>query len=513
MASSFGAFIDLESTPIASPPATVSTIQKSPSAFELDTLNHQNGRHTPPGDTPTGARTPATINELESNNFLPDNVTTDIVQSISNPPKNRYRFLSICLMSLGLGLNDSAPGALIPYMEKAYNIDYAIVALIFIGNAVGFISAAPLTDMLRSKLGRAKMLAMSQLLMAAAYIMMVCQPPFAVVVVSFFFSGLGMAWGLALNNVFCTSLSNATTCLGIFHGSYGIGGILGPLMATALVGSGKSWSVYYFITLSLAVFNAGFAYWSYLDYEKELPAALLTPLERHASRQHHHQPLSPTSTTSDSSNDFTPYPGTARPHYRLHSLSKALRNRTTLLGALFIFSYQGAEVSISGWILTYLLTTREYPASQATSFGYVTSGFWAGITLGRFLLSDPARRVGEKVAVFVSIAGAIVFQLLVWLVPNIIGEAVAVALVGLLLGSVYPCAMVVYSKLLGKDELVSALAFVSAMGSSGGAVSPFMTGLVSQKVGTWVLNPIAIGLFGLMAACWAGLRRVPKRRE
>ena len=406
-------------------------------------------------------------------------------------------------MSLGLGLNDSAPGVLIPYLEKAYGVDYAIVSLIFISNAVGFISAAPFTEILRSKLGRARMLAICQTLMAIAYVMMVCSPPFPVVVIGFFFSGLGMAWGLALNNVFCTSLVNATTYLGVFHGAYGVGGILGPLVATALVSSGRKWSVYYFITLSLAVFNAAFAYWSFLGYEKETLSSVFAPLERPASRQNNSSsPVASSSSTADSP---------MAPRSRLQALSRALGNRTTILGALFIFSYQGAEVSISGWILTYLLTSRTYPADQATSFGYVTSGFWAGITLGRFLLSDPARRVGEKIAVFVCIAGAVTFQLLVWLVPNIIGEAVAITLVGLLLGSVYPCAMVVYSKLLEKDELVSALAFVSAMGSTGGAVSPFVTGLVSQKVGTWVLNPLAIGLFGLMAICWAGLKRVPKR--
>lgn len=42
----------------------------------------------------------------------------DIVQSVWDPYMNRFRLLSACLMSVGNGLNDSAPGALIPYMEK-----------------------------------------------------------------------------------------------------------------------------------------------------------------------------------------------------------------------------------------------------------------------------------------------------------------------------------------------------------------------------------------------------------
>ena len=41
----------------------------------------------------------------------------EAVQSLSDPPMNRYRLMSICLMQLLGGLNDAAPGALIPYME------------------------------------------------------------------------------------------------------------------------------------------------------------------------------------------------------------------------------------------------------------------------------------------------------------------------------------------------------------------------------------------------------------
>jgi hypothetical protein len=43
---------------------------------------------------------------------------TEIIQSTWNPYMNRFRVLSACLLNFGNGLNDSAPGALIPYMEK-----------------------------------------------------------------------------------------------------------------------------------------------------------------------------------------------------------------------------------------------------------------------------------------------------------------------------------------------------------------------------------------------------------
>lgn len=54
--------------------------------------------------------------------------------------------------------------------------------------------------------------------------------------------------------------------------------------------------------------------------------------------------------------------------------------------------------------------------------------------MGRFTLVHAAHKVGEKLFVYGLTLGAIAFQLLVWLVPNVVGDAVAVGILGLLLG-------------------------------------------------------------------------------
>ena len=65
----------------------------------------------------------------------------------------------------------------------------------------------------------------------------------------------------------------------------------------------------------------------------------------------------------------------------------------------------------------------DYRNGDPAHVGYVTSGFWAGITLGRFLLTHIAKRVGEKLFASVLVVGSIVFQLLAWLIPSIIGDS------------------------------------------------------------------------------------------
>lgn len=498
-----GAFITLHESPLITGPPAV--LPKDPREQRTSSNATAESRSLSPGDSyngrtrqalpDDGSRTFFMMNDLEMRRQPPSLVSeeaTDVVQTLSNPPMNKYRLLSACLMNLGNGLNDSAPGALIPSIEKHYSIGYAIVSLIFVANAVGWISAAPITHALLGRIGRARMLALAQSLMLAGYIILVCTPPFPIVTLAFFLLGLGMAFNLALNNTFCANLADATGILGFLHGSYGIGGTVGPLIATAFVSHGHGWSVFYFVALGLAGLNALVAYFTFRTYELDNPIS---------------SAMGP-SLSTPSNNSRSGGPSTITSKSRL--LKEALRNRTTILGSFFIFAYQGAEVSISGWVISFLISYRN---SDPSRVGYVTAGFWGGITLGRFLLSHAAHKIGEKLAVAILLIGASAFQVLVWKIPNVVGDAVAVSIVGLLLGPIYPCATAVVSRLVGRRLQMSSLAAVSALGSSGGAVAPFFTGLLAQQVGTWVLHPICIALFAGMLGCWGGLPTVRKRRE
>ncbi|KAF2964428.1 hypothetical protein GQX73_g9153 [Xylaria multiplex] len=410
----------------------------------------------------------------------------EVLPGLTDPPMNKFRFAACCTQNLLSGINDSAPGALIPYIEKYYNIGYATVSLIFIGNALGYIAAAPLVDAIRMRLGRAKTCSLASVSLALGFIPLVAAAPFPAIVVGYFFIGFGSALNQAIGNVFTANLKNGTVLLGCLHGSYGIGGIIGPLIATSIVSNlgDNAWSRFYFLTISFSVVCAAFYLWAFWNYENEASATEM---------------LTATSTGQS-----------ATPRAEISAMLRAFKSRVVLLGATFIFAYQGAEVSISGWVISFLIATRN---GNPSAVGNVTSGFWGGITLGRFVLSPIGARIGEKRFVYFLTVGAAVFQLLVWFVPNIIGEAVSLAIVGLLLGPIYPCAATVFTRNLSRQEQVSGLGVISAFGSSGGAVAPFTTGLLAQAAGTFVLHPIAIGLFGAMLVCWFVLPTTRKRTE
>ncbi|KAF4339451.1 bypass of stop codon 6 [Fusarium beomiforme] len=419
----------------------------------------------------TASADPGNDLEMSQPNISDQNAeTVEIAPTIWDPFMNRFRLLSTCLSQINNALSDGATGALIPYLEKYYDLGYATVSLIFVGKAIGFIAAAVFIDILRAKLGRARLLGLGQALVTLAYIPIICGAPFVVVVLSFFFIGFSISINVAIGNLFCGGLQNGTFMLGVQHGTYGIGATIGPLIATALVTAAHiTWNKYYVITCVLGAMTVALGMWSFWRYEQEL-----SPRARQRE----------TIQVGDSMSN---------------SIFLAMNLRIIFLGSLFIFAYHGAEVSISGWVISFLINDRD---GDPSSVGYATAGFWAGITIGRFLLSAPAQRIGEKTLVYGLIIGALAFQLLVWLVPNIVGNTIAVSVVGLLLGPIYPCASAVFLRGMSRREALTGIGTINACDSAGGAIAPFVTGLLAQAFGTFVLHPIVIFLFVVMLLCW-----------
>jgi fucose permease len=320
--------------------------------LDLDSSNAASRIHSMP-ITPISENLPPTpLEQL----IMSEPQMFPVVHSWSSPPITKWRILTCCLLYFTLGMNDSALGALIPLMETHYNINYATVSLIFVSTAIGFLMATPFTDYLRSKLGYAKVYVLSEVTMAAMYGVYISTPPFPAVVVAAGIVGWAMASNLALTNVYCANLDHSTVVLGAAQGVYSIGGVVGPIVATTMTsGQGWIWSRYYILTLVVCLFGAGVAGWSFHGFESEQEAEALEmeSLQRPVSSER----LKPGGWAM---------------------LVKALKINATLIGALFTFAYQGAEVAISGWTISFLITERH---GDPAHVGYVTAGFWVSCTL------------------------------------------------------------------------------------------------------------------------------------
>ena len=71
-----------------------------------------------------------------------------------------------------------------------------------------------------------------------------------------------------------------------------------------------------------------------------------------------------------------------------------------------------------------------------------------------------------------------------------IENAVAVSMIGLLMGPMYPIMVGHTSKILPRFVLNAALGLINGIGQTGSALPPFITGVLASKFGITSLQPL-----------------------
>ncbi|TBU41013.1 MFS general substrate transporter [Dichomitus squalens] len=277
-------------------------------------------------------------------------------------------------------------------------------------------------------------------------------------------------------NAFLASLSvgKASTRMGILHASYGLGAMTVPLVAAQFSGLPR-WSFVYFTHLGIA----------------SSAALLQSAIFRFRTQEHCWQDCGQPPPEQDSDGWLARY-------------KKVFRLRAVHLMAHFSFIYGGHEVTVGGWIVTYIIKQRH----GGHSAGYISSGYFGGLMLGRIALLPVSKFVGERRVVFVYICSVIGLELIVWLVPNLFSGAVCVSFVGFFLWTIFPILMNYAGRVLPPD--CNAIGWVGSWASVGAAVFPFLTGAIASKAGIGALQPVLIAMISLLFIIWI---IVPGKRE
>lgn len=451
-----------------------------------------------------------TPNNIEGNKTNP--LTDEAhLQKWNSPQINMFRCFATFWSFICLGANDGAYGALIPYLEKYYGINYTIVSLIFLSPIVGYTCSALFNNAIHMRFGQRGVAIIMSFSHLFAYLVISQHPPYPVLVVVFIIAGFGNGLGDAGWNAWVGDMSNANEVLGFLHAFYGLGAALAPLIATSLVTKGWKWYTFYYFMIGASI------------VEILTLVACFWRADGRAFRDEH-----PQSQSSASSPQLRPTGSSAREagtaggfltnlkNKTLQNSSnrtlEAISNRVTWLSALFLLIYVGIEVSIAGWVVTFMLRVRHATPYLA---GATATVFWAGITFGRIVLGFVTARVfrSEKAAVATYMGCAIVCELLFWLVPSTVLSVVMVALLGVTLGPLFPAAVVVMTKLLPKRLHVAGVGFAGALGASGACVLPFAVGAIAQARGVWVLQPIVVGFLAGCLGVWCCIPTLPRVRE
>jgi fucose permease len=181
------------------------------------------------------------------------------------------------------------------------------------------------------------------------------------------------------------------------------------------------------------------------------------------------------------------------------------RHRATWLCAAYFLTYVGTETAISGWVVSFMLRNRKatpYLASLASS------GFWMGMALGRLVLGFGTDRIGVRRATVLYFLCACTFEVLFAVLTSPIVSIVLMALLGFIMGPLFPSGVVVLTRLLPAELHIAAVSFVASLGQVGGAFLPFAIGAVVQSLGIGVFRYAILVQTMLSLAVWIAFARV-----
>ncbi|KAB5596086.1 MFS general substrate transporter [Ceratobasidium theobromae] len=400
---------------------------------------------------------------------------------------------SVCWTQFMAGWNDGTLGPLIPTIQQHFNIGFITVSMLFVSACAGYVTGAVAVIHLTDKFGFGRVLIAGSLCQIVAYTILSAAPPFPVMCATLVINGIGMSFQNAQTGGMVVSLTrNPGTKMGLLHAGYGAGACVSPLISTQFTQIPR-WSFYFLASLGLAISNTIFQ--SLVFGFRTLPEILASfgiPEVVH---------------TADAT--------------RTSKYRQILSLRIIYVLAFFALLYVGTEVTIGGWIVTFLIENR----GGGTSAGYVSSGFFAGLMLGRLVLIWVNQKIGERRAVYLYSCIIIGLEFVIWFTPSLILNAVAVSFVGLLLvfkfklGCGFWCPQAMIQSVLSDSHetdwrlLTGAISLIASSGMSGSAIFPFITGVMAQKRGVQVLQPLIVGLLGMIVITWALIPRIGKKGD
>ncbi len=373
------------------------------------------------------------------------------------------------LVFSAIGAQDSAIGVLIPAISNHYGVGKGIVSLLLLWGSAGYLIAAFNSGFLIRQLGQHRflLLGMSAIIIGAFSISIV--PPFAVLMLSFFFTGLGIAALDIELNAYIAILPRSTTLLNYLHAFYGVGALFGPIIVSTTLVINLTWNYVYSLWLILGLL---FFFAIALAYKK--------------------QDAVPDSQSQDEMQEKT------------SSMTKVSRLPVTWIVTLFLFLYLGTEVSLGTWMYSFLTEQRQQPMLFSA---WIVSGYWMGLTLGRIVLAKLASWLTERVAIQICVIGTLLGILLTWLIPIDIVSAIGLCLTGFCLGPIFPTTIALMPHFFSQRLLATAIGVVTSLSGLGRVFFPWLSGNLAQAFGLWIILPSALALTAMMFTLWMLLRK------
>lgn len=382
---------------------------------------------------------------------------------------NRQRWIGVALSFyafIAIGMAEGGLGVLIPSIQATYHLTAATVTLLFLSQLSGYIVAAIASSLLSSRLGLARMLLMAAVLLTSALIIYAFSPLWSVMVAAGILLGLGIGLIDAGINTYIASDRTHADLTGILHAFYGIGALLGPAIATALLAIDLDWrqiyQVFAVVVIGLII-GMGWAVW------------------------YRYAPMRRQNMHSDASAGL--------------NLRVALRTPIVIMVALLLMAYVGMESALGNWAYSVQAVGRGTPAMLA---GYSVSAYWLGLTLGRLVMGRLMRRLGADRLLDWSLGLLAIGLVIWWQLPH---AWFVLPIIGLALGPIFPATIWLMPQRVAIALVPAAIGFATSVASLGAATIPTSMGWLAARSSLEIIPTLLLPLTGLLIVLHRWLTR------
>ncbi len=395
------------------------------------------------------------------------------ITSAQASPSPRRILIWLAFFAFALvGVSSGASGVLLPSLSSFYRVDNTVLGLLFFSSTIGYLLSSFFSGVAIETLGYRWTLILGATMALLGSFVFSLQPPFALVLVMRVLTGVGAGILETALNAYITTLPRRTAILNNLHAFFGVGALVGPLLATGILALNQGWNWVYFV---LALLNGLLLVGLMLFFprKKPLTAAQIQENEGQSIGK---------------------------------MLSAAFRMRIIWMATLFLLFYVGVETNPGNWGYSFLTVWRH----EGTLFaGWVISGYWLGLTLGRFTQPRIFEHfgLGNVTLLQTCMAEAVVGILLIWLIPSSAVAALGLLLLGYGLGPIYPTIVALMPSLVPPRLVSSAIGFLVSLSIPGLAVLPWIAGILAQAIGFWTLWPFTLLLIAAMLVFWLPLRK------
>ncbi|MDR3644857.1 MAG: MFS transporter [Clostridia bacterium] len=350
--------------------------------------------------------------------------------------KNKFATWVNFVILIVIAMNLTIISPLLESIRHSFSLSISQSGLIFTFNFVGFVVFVLIGGMIADRFGKKPVLLSALSAFTLLLFVFPYSPNYPVLcLIMFLIGGFGgIVESMTMAAVSDLNPQNSGFYVNLSQVFFGVGAIVGPILAGLVVSSGLSWRVCY---IGLGILSIC------------LTAALVICKIPKAV----------------SDRGFSPA-----------DLKYCLKDVRFLLVCVCMLLYTGSEVGGWGWLCTLLKQKYSFGASMSS---IAVAVFWGGMTIGRLICGSLTLRFKTRdLIIFLSVGSAVVTALSCFISSNVAIWAI-IACMGLTYSSQYPL-LVSFGD--SHSSVPSGTSFATMMGSGGvgSMIIPYLMGVIGS---------------------------------